>query len=271
MASEVGNLSSSSDTTANSAGVSVIACQKRIPVRASFSLASGAISTGFRFIFFASFAMSASSLQTRIRVVAGCLPALPIDVQHPQAGWALNIPPGVLIIPEPAVLLIAFLQNGTIFIVARLIIGVDVDADIALVTLCINKTVPGCAQATSISLLRHASRPGLILPALTIGCPSGLFSARAIMREIHGLLLFVICNRRSMSGSGVILARVGIVLQFPHCLIWHRLVEGLEKKVTDMGQLVMKKPDMLRPAGSGCAALSNGMPAIYNKILGNSL
>src|SRR5579871_89228 len=195
MASEAGGLSLPT-SGAGSAGAAVIARQDRIPIWSLSYLFIGIIGVGFLFTFFDIFDINVSFIQTCTQIVAGCLPGLPAGVTHTPPGLVLasdkvGLPTllnlcgyviGALILSPLAdrfgrrdmllvtliitgfgSLLTAFVQDYTTFIIARVITGIGVGADLALVATYINEVAPSNGRAKYTSLIFIMSSLGAFL------------------------------------------------------------------------------------------------------------
>lgn len=318
MASEAaGGSSSISSADVGSAGASVIARQDRVPIWSLSYLFIGIIGIGFLFTFFDIFDINVSFIQTCTQIVAGCLPGLPPGVTHVPPGLVLasdkvGLPTllnlcgyvvGALILSPLAdrvgrrdMLLItlvitglgslftAFVQDYTTFIIARVITGIGVGADLALVATYINEVAPSNGRAKYTSLIFIMSSLGaflgiwlgLILTTPAADFPLGLPFAQAAVQEVNGLPQFVGSGWRWMYGIGALLALVGILLRFrlpesPRWLISQGRVQEADEIVTDMEQRAMNKLGSLPPVGSELHIHSGEKHATYTEILGNPL
>ncbi len=297
MASEAaGGSSSISGAGVTTTGASVIARQDRIPIWSLSYLFIGIIGVGFLFTFFDIFDINVSFIQTCTQIVTGCLPGLPAGVAHTPPGLVLasdkvGLPTllnllgyviGALILSPLAdrfgrrdMLLVtlvitgigslftAFVQDYTTFIIARVITGIGVGADLALVATYINEVAPSNGRAKYTSLIFIMSSLGaflgiwlgLILTTPAANFPLGLSFAQATVQVVHGLPQFAGSGWRWMYGIGAILALVGILLRFrlpesPRWLISQGRVEEADEIVSDMEQRAMKRLTNLPPVGS---------------------
>jgi MFS family permease len=316
MASEAaGSSSSTSGASVSSAGAGVIARQDRIPIWSLSYLFIGIIGVGFLFTFFDIFDINVSFIQTCTQIVSGCLPGLPAGVTQTPAGLVLasdkvGLPTllnlcgyvvGALILSPLAdrfgrrdMLLVtlvitglgslfnAFVQDYTTFIIARVITGIGVGADLALVTTYISEVAPSNGRAKYTSLIFIMSSLGaflgiwlgLILTTPAESFPLGLPFAQATVQEINGLPQFAGSGWRWMYGIGAILALVGILLRFrlpesPRWLISQGRVSEADEIVTDMEQRAMKKLANLPPVGSELHFRTSEKHATYTEILSN--
>ncbi len=316
MASEASGLSQPVSRAVGS-GAAVIARQDRIPIWSLSYLFIGIIGVGFLFTFFDIFDINVSFIQTCTQIVTGCLPGLPAGVTHTPPGLVLasdklGLPTllnlcgyvvGALILSPLAdrvgrrdMLLItliitglgslftAFVQDYTTFIIARVITGIGVGADLALVTTYINEVAPANGRAKYTSLIFIMSSLGaflgiwlgLLLTTPPANFPLGLPFALATVQIVHGLPQFAGSGWRWMYGIGALLALVGILLRVrlpesPRWLISQGRVEEADEIVTDMEQRAMKKLANLPPVGSELHFHSGEKHATYSEILGNPL
>ncbi len=171
-----------------------------------------------------------------------------------------------LIITGLGSLLTAFVQDYTTFIIARVITGIGVGADLALVATYINEVAPSNGRAKYTSLIFIMSSLGaflgiwlgLILTTPAANFPLGLPFAQATVQVVHGLPQFAGSGWRWMYGIGALLALVGIVLRFrlpesPRWLITQGRVEEADEIVTDMEQRAMKRLVNSAPGWLGTA------------------
>ncbi len=316
MASEAaGGSSSISGVGTTTTGASVIARQDRIPIWSLSYLFIGIIGVGFLFTFFDIFDINVSFIQTCTQIIAGCLPGLPAGVTHTPPGLVLasdklGLPVflnlagyvvGALILSPLAdrvgrrdmllvtlvitglgSLITAFVQDYTFFIIARIITGIGVGADLALVATYINEVAPSNGRAKYTSLIFIMSSLGaffgiwlgLWLTTPAADFPLGLPFAQATVQIVHGLPVFTGSGWRWMYGIGAILALVGILLRFrlpesPRWLISQGRIEEADEIVTDMEQRVMKRLTNLPPVGSELHFQTGEKHATYSEILGN--
>lgn len=317
MASETGDSLSIAGARTSSAGAAIIARQDRIPIWSLSYLFIGIIGMGFLFTFFDIFDINVSFIQTCTQIVAGCLPGLPAGVTHTPPGLVLasdmvGLPTllnlcgyvvGALILSPLAdrfgrrdMLLItliitglgslfnAFVQDYTTFIIARVITGIGVGADLALVATYINEVAPSNGRAKYTSLIFIMSSLGaflgiwlgLLLTTPPASFPEGLPFAQATVQIVHGLPQFAGSGWRWMYGVGAILALVGILLRFrlpesPRWLISQGRIEEADEIVTDMEQRAMKRLANLPPVGSEIHFHTSEKHATYSEILGNPM
>src|SRR5947209_4559025 len=255
MASEADSSSSFVGAGTRSAGAAVIARLDRIPIWSLSYLFIGIIGVGFLFTFFDIFDINVSFIQTCTQIVTGCLPGPPPGLTSAPPGLVLasdklGLPVllnlvgyviGALILSPLAdrfgrrdILLVtlvitglgslytAFVGDYTNFIIARIITGIGVGADLALVATYINEVAPSNGRAKYTSLIFIMSSLGAFLgiwlglwlttPAANF--PEGLPFALAQVQIVNKLPQFAGNGWRIMYGIGALLALVGIVLRF---------------------------------------------------------
>jgi MFS family permease len=178
--------------------------------------------------------------------------------------------------------LTAFAQDYTFFIIARIITGIGVGADLALVATYINEAAPSNGRAKYTSLIFIMSSLGaflgiwlgLILTTPAAPFPNGLPFAQAGVTIVHGLPQFTGSGWRWMYGIGALLALIGIALRFrlpesPRWLITQGRVQEADQIVTDMEQRAVKKLVNLPPVGSEVHFHTGEKHATYSEILSN--
>ncbi len=314
MASEA---SGTSQPMASSSGAAIIARQDRIPIWSLSYLFIGIIGIGFLFTFFDIFDINVSFIQTCTQIVAGCLPGPPPGLTAAPAGLVLassklGLPVllnlvgyviGALILSPLAdrfgrrdILLLtliitglgslfnAFVWDYTSFIIARVITGIGVGADLALVATYINEVAPGKERAKYTALIFIMSSLGaffgiwlgLWLTTPAANFPEGLPFALATVQTVNKLPQFAGNGWRIMYGIGAVLALIGIILRVrlpesPRWLIARGRIEEADEIVTDMEQRALKKLANLPPVGSEIHLHTGEKSATYLEILGNPL
>ncbi len=302
-------------STTSSSGAAVIARQDRIPIWSLSYLFIGIVGVGFLFTFFDIFDINVSFIQTCTQIVTGCLPGLPPGLTAAPPGLVLasdklGLPVllnlvgyviGALILSPLAdrfgrrdILLVtlvitglgslmnAFVSDYTTFIIARVITGIGVGADLALVATYINEVAPSNGRAKYTSLIFIMSSLGafvgiwlgLILTTPAAPFPNGLPFAQAVVQVVGGLPRFAGNGWRFMYGIGALLALIGIFLRFrlpesPRWLVSRGRVEEADKIVTAMEQRAMKRLVNLPPVGSELHYHTGEKNATYMEILGN--
>src|SRR5436309_5538172 len=241
MASQTGS-SSFPLSEKNREGAHIIARQDRIPSWSFPYLFIAIIGVGFLFTFFDIFDINVSFIQTCVTLVNGCTPqtsapylALPLLLN--LSGYvvgALILSPladrfgrrdillVTLIITGLGSLYTAFVGDYTNFIIARIITGIGVGADLALVATYINEVAPSNGRAKYTSLIFIMSSLGAFL-GIWLGLwlttppanfPEGLPFAQATVQVVGKLPQFAGNGWRIMYGIGALLALVGILLRF---------------------------------------------------------
>ena len=308
-------MASEAETGRRSTAASVIARQDRIPIWSLSYLFIGIIGVGFLFTFFDIFDINVSFIQTCTQIVTGCLPGLPPGLTSAPPGLVLasdklGLPTllnlvgyviGALILSPLAdrfgrrdILLVTlvitglgslmnvFVQDYTTFIIARIITGIGVGADLALVATYINEVAPSNGRAKYTSLIFIMSSLGAFLgiwlglwlttPAAPF--PNGLGFALATVQIVHGLPQFAGDGWRWMYGIGALLALIGILLRFrlpesPRWLIARGRIEEADHIVTGMEQRALRRLESLPPVAAEIDVPVGEKNASYMEILGN--
>lgn len=305
MASEAGNTSSPLPTAGtDSAGAAVIARQDRIPIWSLSYLFIGIIGIGFLFTFFDIFDITVSFIQTCTQIVPGCNSAnaassLGLPVELNLAGYVI----GALVLSPLAdrfgrrdILLITLLLTGigslytvfvndyTGFIIARIITGIGIGADLAIVNTYINEVAPSASRARYTSLIVVMSALGaffgiwlglwLTTPAASF--PDGLPFALATVNITASGAQFVGNGWRIMYGIGAVLALVGILLRFqlpesPRWLIARGRIQEADAIVTNMEERARRKVPNLPAPAAELPVHKSTTPVPYTEIFRNSL
>jgi putative MFS transporter len=257
MASDM-DMDATTPTTTASAG-NVIARQDRLQV---WSLSGGfliVIGLGFLFTFFDIFDINVSFIQTCTQIAAGCTPVnastfLGLPVLLNLVGYvigALVLTPFAdrfgrrdtllitLVITGIGSLYTAFTNDLTSFTIARIITGIGIGADLAIVNTYINEVAPRGARAKYTSLIFTMSALGaflgiwlgLLLTTPATSFPLGLpFALGGASFGYGWRLMYVI---------GALLAIVGVLLRFrlpesPRWLVFRGRVDEADTIVKQM-------------------------------------
>ena len=245
-------------TSENKAGL-LLARIDRIPVWALPSLFAGIIGMGFLFTFYDIFDINVSFIQTCMALVPGCTP--PSSAQYIGLPVLLNLVGyvvGTLFFSPLAdragrrdLLLITMLVTGigsvltavvdtyTWFVVARLITGVGIGADLAIVNTYIGEMAPRGGRARYTSMIFVFSALGAVLGIwlglwlTTPSTPLPLGLPFALASESFGY------GWRIMYLIGGALALVGVMLRFqlpesPRWLISRARYEEAEMVIVEM-------------------------------------
>ncbi len=297
MASEAG--STSTPLTGSGSAAGVIARQDRIPIWSLSYLFIGIIGVGFLFTFFDIFDVTVSFIQTCTQIVPGCIPPtaanyLGLPVELNLAGYvvgALILAPladrfgrremllFTLVLTGLGSLYNAFVGDYTNFVIARIITGLGIGADLALVNAYINEMAPTASRARYTSLIFIMSSLGaffgiwlgLILTTPPTPFPVGLPFAIA---TVSGPV-FQGPGWRIMYGIGALLAVIGILLRFqlpesPRWLISRGRVDEADRIVTGMEERARRSvPDLPAPTVIPVQAGPSKIP--YAEIFGNPL
>ncbi len=302
MASETGGTSTPSGAGTTS-GAAMVARQDRIPIWSLSYLFIGIIGIGFLFTFYDIFDITVSFIQTCTQIVPHCVPGGPpgsilasdklgLPVELNLAGYvvgALILAPladrfgrrdmllFTLILTGIGSLYTAFVGDYTGFIIARVITGVGIGADLAIVNTYINEVAPKGSRAKYTSLIFIMSALGafvgiwlgLILTTPPGSFPSGLSFAIA-GSEFQG------DGWRIMYAIGAVLALVGVLLRFqlpesPRWLISRGRVAEAERVVASMESHASRRMGEL-PAPADELPVQAGTTRIpYSEILTNPL
>ncbi len=295
MASETGNTAFPLAGTGTSrSAAAVIARQDRIPIWSLSYLFIGIIGLGFLFTFFDIFDINVSFIQTCIALVQGCTPVsaanyLGLPLLLNLSGYVV----GALILSPLAdrfgrrdILLVTLLITGigslynafvgdyANFIIARIITGIGVGADLALVATYISEVAPNNGRAKYTGLIFIMSSLGsflgiwlgLLLTTPATPFPLGLPFAVAGPSFETGW--------RWMYATGALLALVGIILRFqlpesPRWLITRGRVAEAEQIVASMEQRAQRRLPELPPVGEELPLQSGERNATYLEILSN--
>jgi MFS family permease len=244
---------------------SILARLDRINVWSMPFLFIGIIGTGFLFAFYDVFDINVSFIQSCVALKHGCTPAnavtaLRIPVVLNLAGYvvgALALAPISDRIGRRNMLLFTMLLTGlgslynalapdyTQFVIARIITGIGVGADLAIVNTYIGEVAPRRSRARWVSVIFIMSSLGALL-----GIWLGLFLTTAPAPWPHGLSFAQASPSfsdgwRWMYGVGALLAAIGVLLrlELPESARWlvgqGRLDEA-DKVVSDMEVIAAK-------------------------------
>jgi MFS transporter, putative metabolite:H+ symporter len=288
MASEASGISPSATS---GSGAALIARQDRIPIWSLSYLFIGIIGVGFLFTFFDIFDINVSFIQTCVALVSGCSPVnatnyLTLPLLLNLSGYvvgALILSPladrfgrrdmllVTLLITGLGSLYNAFAPDYTNFIIARIVTGVGVGADLALVASYVSEVAPSAGRAKYTSLIFIMSALGsflgiwlgLLLTTPATPFPLGLPFALASAGFENGW--------RWMYGIGALLALVGILLRFqlpesPRWLISRGRTSEAEQIVVAMEQRALRRLSELPPVGDELAVTETDS-ATYIEIL----
>jgi putative MFS transporter len=304
MASETGSSSAPSPGagTTSSTGAALIARQDRIPTWSLSYLFIGIIGVGFLFTFYDIFVITVSFIQTCTQIVPHCVPG------GPPGSVLLGYVVGALILAPLAdrfgrrdMLLFTLLLTGlgslytafvpadssgyAQFIIARVITGIGIGADLAIVNTYINEVAPKGSRAKYTSLIFIMSALGAFV-GIWLGLwlttpkgdfPYGLPFAQATLQTVGGITTpFGGNGWRIMYGIGALLALVGILLRFqlpesPRWLISRGRVDQADKIITGMEERARKQGSDLPAPAAELPVQAGGTRIPYSEILTNPL
>jgi MFS family permease len=309
MASETGSSSAPSPGAgaASSSASALIARQDRIPIWSLSYLFIGIIGVGFLFTFYDIFDITVSFIQTCTQIVSGCNTAnaansLGLPVELNLAGYvvgALILAPladrfgrrdmllFTLLLTGLGSLYTVFVNDYTNFIIARVITGIGIGADLAIVNTYINEVAPRGSRARYTSLIFIMSALGAFV-GIWLGLilttpggsnttfPYGLSFAQATVAIGPAGPQFLGNGWRIMYGIGALLALVGILLRFqlpesPRWLISRGRVEDADKVVTGMETHAKRRMGDLPAPPDELPVQSSATKIPYSEILGNPL
>ena len=250
---------------------SILARLDRISVWSLPFMFIGIIGTGFLFAFYDVFDINVSFIQSCVALKHGCTPAnavtaLRVPVVLNLAGYvigALALAPISDRIGRRNMLLFTMLVTGlgslynafapdyTQFVLARVITGIGVGADLAIVNTYIGELAPRRNRARWISVIFIMSSLGALL-----GIWLGLFLTTSPAPWPHGLSFAQASPSftdgwRWMYGIGALLAAVGVLLRLelpesPRWLVGQGRTEEADEVVSDM-EVVAAKHGPLAP------------------------
>jgi MFS family permease len=303
-------MASQAGATTTSAAA-VIARQDRIPTWSLSYLFIGIIGVGFLFTFYDIFDITVSFIQTCTQIVAKCVPGGPpgsvlaadklgLPVELNLAGYvvgALLLAPFAdrfgrrnmllftLLLTGLGSLFNAFVGDYTTFIIARVITGIGIGADLAIVNTYISEVSPKNSRARYTALIFCMSAVGafigiwlgLILTTPSGNFPYGLPFAQATLQTVGGITTpFGGSGWRIMYGIGAVLALVGIALRFqlpesPRWLISRGQVAEADKVVSDMEAHARRRSGELPAPDAEIPVQAGATRTPYTEILGNPL
>jgi MFS transporter, putative metabolite:H+ symporter len=250
---------------------SILARLDRISVWSLPFMFVGIIGTGFLFAFYDVFDINVSFIQSCVALKHGCTPAnavtaLRVPVVLNLAGYvigALALAPISDRIGRRNMLLFTMLLTGlgslynafapdyTQFVLARVITGIGVGADLAIVNTYVGEVAPRRNRARWISVIFIMSSLGALL-----GIWLGLFLTTSPAPWPHGLSFAQASPSftdgwRWMYGVGALLAAIGVLLrlELPESARWlvgQGRTEEADKVVSDM-EVVAAKHGPLAP------------------------
>lgn len=296
MASET----ASGATASSGSAAAIIARQDRIPIWSLSYLFIGIIGVGFLFTFFDIFDITVSFIQTCTQIVSTCNPGnagtyLGLPVELNLAGYVV----GALVLAPLAdrfgrrdMLLFTMLLTGigsfiTIFStsylffnIARIITGLGIGADLALVNTYINEVAPSSGRARYTSLIFVLSAFGAffgIWLGLILTTPAGAFpyGLPFAIATVSGPI-FLGPGWRIMYAIGTLLALAGVLLRFqlpesPRWLISRGRTEEADRIVTSMEERARRKLPELPPPAEALPVQEGSTRIPYAEIFGNRL
>lgn len=254
-------------------GPAIIARLERLEVWSLSYTFIAIIGLGFLFTFYDIFDINVSFIQTCAEIKPGCTPetalgSLPLPVVLNLAGYVVgtlvlspladrfgrrNMLLFTMLITGLGSLYNAFAPDYTSFVAARVITGIGIGADLAIVNTYINEVAPRPSRAKFTTLIFVMSALGavvgiwlgLVLTTPATPWPLGLPFAQA--SEAFGT------GWRWMYGIGAILALVAILLRIelpesPRWLINQRRESDADAIVTDMEERAMRHGPLAEPA-----------------------
>ncbi|WP_369045699.1 MFS transporter [Sinomonas sp. P10A9] len=278
-------------------GPHIIARLERLEVWSLSYLFIGIIGLGFLFTFYDIFDINVSFIQTCIELNKGCTPetaleALPLPVLLNLAGYVVgtlvlspiadrigrrNMLMITMLITGLGSLYNAFVGDYANFNIARIITGIGIGADLAIVNTYINEMAPRHARArfTTIIFIMSALGAfvgiwlGLILTTPATPWPLGLPFALAGPNFEAGW--------RWMYGVGAILAAVAVLLRLelpesPRWLIGQGRLAEADVVVRDMEVRASKHGPLAEPVVTDVhGATKPPSPVPYRDLFGNPL
>jgi putative MFS transporter len=277
-------------------GATIIARQDRIPVWALSRLFIGVIGLGFLFTLYDIGDINVSFVQTCVEIVSGCQAQtashyLGLPVLLNLLGYvigALFLSPladrygrrdlmvMTMVITGLGSLYTVFVGDYTNFIIARVITGIGVGADLALVNTYINEVAPNQGRGKYTTLIFMLGQVGAVL-----GIWLGLLLATPAEPFPFGLP-FALASAsfsegwRVVYGVGASLAILGLMLRFnlpesPRWLISQGRITEAEFVVSNMEKLALTRIAELPPVSQELPVRIVARNTGYSEIFGNSL
>jgi len=277
----------------------VLARLDRIDTWSLPSLFIGVIGLGFLFTFYDIFDINVSFIQTCVALKPGCSPATALDALKTPvvlnlAGYVvgtLALSPLADRVGRRNMLMVTMAVTGlgslynalapdyTNFVIARVITGIGIGADLAIVNTFIGEVAPRRSRAKFTSLIFVMSALGallgiwlgLILTTEAAPWPKGLSFAQAGPGFDNGW--------RWMYAVGAVLALIAILLRIelpesPRWLVGRGRVEEADAVVADMERVAARhgalaEPRFAREADREVDTAHGHMP--YRTVLGNPM
>jgi MFS transporter, putative metabolite:H+ symporter len=277
----------------------VLARLDRIDTWSLPSLFIGVIGLGFLFTFYDIFDINVSFIQTCVALKPGCTPATALDALKTPvvlnlAGYVvgtLALSPLADRVGRRNMLMVTMAVTGlgslynalapdyTNFVIARVITGIGIGADLAIVNTFIGEVAPRRSRAKFTSLIFVMSALGallgiwlgLILTTEAAPWPKGLSFAQAGPGFDNGW--------RWMYAVGAVLALIAILLRIelpesPRWLVGRGRVEEADAVVADMERVAARhgalaEPRFAREADREVDTAHGHMP--YRTVLGNPM